>query len=74
VAGRFPNRQKRYIREEDNKSNKKVMDKLLMQMPLSVILVNAIICSVISLLTEDPLSSGILDMFFRKYPIIRLLS
>jgi hypothetical protein len=24
------------------------------------------------LLREDPLSAGILDMFFRKYPIIRL--
>jgi hypothetical protein len=39
----------------------------------SVILVNAIIFSVISLLREDPLSPGMLDMFFRKYlRIIRL--
>jgi hypothetical protein len=36
--------------------------------------VNAIIFSVIVILREDPLSTGILDMFFRKYPIIRLLS
>jgi hypothetical protein len=34
--------------------------------PISVILVNAIIFIVISLLREDPLSSGILDMFFLK--------
>jgi hypothetical protein len=30
--------------------------------------VNAIIFFVISLLREDPLSPGILDMFFQKYP------
>jgi hypothetical protein len=27
-----------------------------------------------NILREDPLSPGILDMFFRKYPIIRLLA
>jgi hypothetical protein len=32
MAGRFSNRHKRYIREEDNKSNKQVTDKLLIQM------------------------------------------
>jgi hypothetical protein len=30
VAGRFSKQHKRYIREEDNKSNKAIMDKLLM--------------------------------------------
>jgi hypothetical protein len=75
VAGRFSKRHMRCIREEDKKSNKQVMDKLLVQMSLfSVILVNAIIFSDISLLREDPLSMSILDMFFRKYPIIRLLA
>jgi hypothetical protein len=34
VAGRFSKRHKRCIREEDNKSNKQVMDKLLIQMSL----------------------------------------
>jgi hypothetical protein len=33
---------------------------------LVCLLVNAIIFSVISLLREDPLSPGILDMFFSK--------
>jgi hypothetical protein len=37
VAGRFSKRHKRYIREEDNKSNKQVMDKLLIQMSLLVL-------------------------------------
>jgi hypothetical protein len=40
--------------------------------PISVILVNAIIFSVISLLREDPLPPGILDMFFLKYRIMCL--
>jgi hypothetical protein len=67
----------RCIREENNKSNKQVKAKLLIQMSLfvntfSVILVNAIIFIVISLLREDPLSPGILDMFFRKYHIMCL--
>jgi hypothetical protein len=34
VAGRFSKRHKRYIREEDNTSNKQVMDKLRVQMSL----------------------------------------
>jgi hypothetical protein len=75
MAGRFSKRHKRCIREEDNKSNKQVIiAKLLIQMSLLVlyILVNAIIFTVISLLREDPLSAGILDIFFQKYPIIRL--
>jgi hypothetical protein len=39
----------------------------------SVILVNnATICRVISLLREDPLSPGILDIFFENIRIIRL--
>jgi hypothetical protein len=68
VAGRFSKRHKRCIREEDNKSNKQVIAKLLIQMSLLVLyLVNAIIFSVIGMLREDPLSPGILDMFFRKY-------
>jgi hypothetical protein len=29
VAGKFSKHHKRYIREEDNKSNKQVMDKVL---------------------------------------------
>jgi hypothetical protein len=33
---------------------------------ISVILVNAIIFSAIYMLREDPLSPGMLDMFFRK--------
>jgi hypothetical protein len=37
VAGRYSKRQKRCIREEDNKSNKQVMDKLLIQMSLLVL-------------------------------------
>jgi hypothetical protein len=37
VAGRFSKRHMRCIREEDNKSNKQVMDKLLVQMPLLVL-------------------------------------
>jgi hypothetical protein len=37
VAGRFSKGHKRYIREEDNKSNKQVMDKLLIQMSLLVL-------------------------------------
>jgi hypothetical protein len=76
VAGRFSKRHKRYIREEDNKLNKQVMDKVLMNtdVSISVILVNAIIFIVIGMLREDPLSPGILDVFFRKYPIFRLLA
>jgi hypothetical protein len=35
-------------------------------------LVYAIIFSVIGILREDPLSPGILDMFFQKYPIMCL--
>jgi hypothetical protein len=41
VAGRFSKRRKRYIREEDNKMNKKVMDKLLIQMSLLVLYYNS---------------------------------
>jgi hypothetical protein len=37
VAGRFSKRHKRYIREEDNKFTKQVMDKLLVQMSLLVL-------------------------------------
>jgi hypothetical protein len=40
VAGGFSKRHKRYIREEDNKMNKQVMDKqhkLLIQMSLLVL-------------------------------------
>jgi hypothetical protein len=37
VAGRFSKRHKRYIREEDNKFSKQVMDKLLIQMSLLVL-------------------------------------
>jgi hypothetical protein len=66
VAGRVSNRHKRCIRDEDNKSNRQVIAKLLVQMSLLVLLVNAIISSVISLLREDPLSMGILDVFFSK--------
>jgi hypothetical protein len=34
VGGRFSKRHMRCIREEDNKSNKQIMDKLLIQMSL----------------------------------------
>jgi hypothetical protein len=34
VAGRIATHHKRYIREEDNKMNKQVMDELLIQMSL----------------------------------------
>jgi hypothetical protein len=71
VAGRFSNRHKRYIREENNKLNNRLIDLLLIQMSL-LVLYYVIIFSVISLLREDPLSAGILDMFFRKYPIMCL--
>jgi hypothetical protein len=37
VAGRFSKRHKRCIREEDNKSNKQVMYKVLIQMSLLVL-------------------------------------
>jgi hypothetical protein len=76
VAGRLSKRHKRYIREENNKSNKQVMDKLLINtdVSISVILVNAVIFIVIVTLREDPLSPGILDMFFRKYSIMCLFS
>jgi hypothetical protein len=37
VAGRFSKRHMRCIREEDNKSNKQVTDKLLIQMSLLVL-------------------------------------
>jgi hypothetical protein len=37
VVGRFSKRHKRYTREEDNKFNKQVMDKLLVQMSLLVL-------------------------------------
>jgi hypothetical protein len=37
VAGRFSKRHKRYIKEEDKKSNIQVMDKLLIQMSLLVL-------------------------------------
>jgi hypothetical protein len=37
VAGRFSNRHKRYIREEDNKYSKEIMGKLLIQMSLLVL-------------------------------------
>jgi hypothetical protein len=48
----FETSQEVHIREEDNKLNKQVMDKLLIQMSLlsSVILVNAIIFIVIVIL------------------------
>jgi hypothetical protein len=67
VAGRFSKHHKRCITEEDNKSNNRLIDKLLMNtdVSISVKLVNAIIFIVISLLIrEDPLSTGILDVFF----------
>jgi hypothetical protein len=35
---------------------------------ISVLLVNAIIFIVIGILREDPLSTGILDVFFQKIP------
>jgi hypothetical protein len=68
LEGRFSKRHMRCIREEDNKSNKQVIAKVLIQMSLltSVILVNAIIFIIISLLREDPLSPGILNVFFSK--------
>jgi hypothetical protein len=67
VAGRFSKHHKRCIGEEDNKWNKQVIAKLLIQIiSISVILVDAILFIVISLLREDPLSTGILDMFFLK--------
>jgi hypothetical protein len=55
----------RCIKEEDKKSNKQVIAKSTnTNVSISVILVNAIIFIVISLLREDPLSPGILDMLF----------
>jgi hypothetical protein len=37
VAGRFSKRHMRCTREEDNKSNEQIMDKLLVQMSLLVL-------------------------------------
>jgi hypothetical protein len=37
MAGRFSNRHKRCIREEDQKSNNRVVDKLLVHMSLLVL-------------------------------------
>jgi hypothetical protein len=37
VAGRFSKSHKMYIREENNESNKQVIDKLLIQMSLLVL-------------------------------------
>jgi hypothetical protein len=55
----------RCITEEDYKLNIQVTDKLVIQMSLlTVILASTLIFSVISLLREDSLSTGILDMFF----------
>jgi hypothetical protein len=65
VAGRFSKHHKRCIGEEDNESNNSLIDT---DVSIIVILVNAIIFSVIDILREDPLSPGILDMFFQKYP------
>jgi hypothetical protein len=65
--------QELHKKEEDNKSNNKVWAKLLIQdVSIIVILVNAAIFIVIVMLREDPLSTGILDMFFRKYRILCL--
>jgi hypothetical protein len=57
MAGRFSNRHKRCIREEDYKLNKQMIAKLLNTdvSTISVILVNAIIFIVIGILREDPL-------------------
>jgi hypothetical protein len=38
VAGRFSKRHKRYIREEDIKSNKQVIAKLLIQMSADTVI------------------------------------
>jgi hypothetical protein len=39
---------------------------------ISVLLVNAMIFTVIGILREDPLSMGMLDVFFSKIPIMCL--
>jgi hypothetical protein len=38
---------------------------------MSILLANVIIFIVIGILREDPLSTGMLDVFFRKIKIIR---
>jgi hypothetical protein len=51
------------------------MDKLLIHFFVFFVIVllgSTLAFSVINMLREDPLSPGILDMFFRKYSIIRL--
>jgi hypothetical protein len=50
------------------------MDKLLIQIDVFVIVILAstLIFGVIVILREDPLSPGILDMFFQKYSIMCL--
>jgi hypothetical protein len=65
VAGRFLNRHKRFIRDVDDKSNKQIMDKVLIQ-SIGDILASALIFIVIGILRENPLPTGILDVFFLK--------
>jgi hypothetical protein len=73
VAGRLSKSHMRCIKEEDDKSNKQIMDKLLnTDVSICVILVNAITFIVFSLLREDPLSTCILEVFFPKNPIMCL--
>jgi hypothetical protein len=64
VAGRFSKRHMRCITEDDNKLNRQVIAKLLIHVFVTVILAITLIFSVISSLREDPLSTGMLDMFF----------
>ena len=68
MAGRFRSiARKRCIRAEDKKSNNRVIDKLVVQLSLlSFISDNAIIFIVIVISREDPLSTGMLDVFLFK--------
>jgi hypothetical protein len=73
MAGRFSNCHKRCIREEDEESNNRPIDKRAnTDVSIIVILINRLFSFTIRALKEDPLSTGMLDVFFPKNLIMCL--
>ena len=64
MIGKFSNSHKRCIREEDYEANNRYSNNL--KVSFILILVNAIIFILIGLLKEDPLTTGMFGMYFRK--------
>jgi hypothetical protein len=69
MSGRFSKRHKRCIREKDNKLSKEIMAKRIIQYCLLGPSVIVLIIFVIGILREDPLSPGILEVFFSKISV-----